>query len=106
MMSMISREKRGIRTEDLGRYCLIMLTEAVLCTHVLITSDFSYFQNLRLKDFLILEEIVNRMVSFKTRKENMFALVIKTRSHCVICDCDLVLLTMGCKGVNDLVAIA
>ena len=27
-------------------------------------------------------------------------------SHCVICDCDLFLRTMGCIGVGDVVAVA
>ena len=32
--------------------------------------------------------------------------VFRARSHCAICDCDLFLLTMGCIGAGDVVALA
>ena len=31
---------------------------------------------------------------------------LRARLHCAICDCDLFLLTMGCTGVGDVVAVA
>ena len=30
---------------------------------------------------------------------------VRPRSHCAICDCDLVLLTMGCVGAGDVVTV-